>query len=65
MVPQDFFLIKGHDLEEKMLLAWPELNSIKRSRSDNIMKKEFLEIIIDEYPEYLSIEIQETLNSFV
>jgi hypothetical protein len=48
-----------------MLLAWPELNSIKRSRSDNIMKKEFLEIIIDEYPEYLSIEIQETLNSFV
>lgn len=65
MVPEGFFLIKGHDLEEKMLLAWPELNSIKRSRSDNIMKKEFLEIVIDEYPEYLSTEIQETLNSFV
>ena len=64
MVPQGFFLNKGHDLEAKMLSAWPELNAIKKNGSDIIMKKEFLEKVIDEYPEYLSIEIQDSLNSF-
>ncbi len=49
--------MKGHDLEEKIIQKWPQLNIIKRGKTeDNIIKNYIIRYIITEYPEFLDID---------
>lgn len=64
-VSGDFFQKRGHDLEKEIIRRWPQFNEIIRGRkTENILKVEFLETVINDCPEYLSMELEEVLNSF-
>lgn len=62
-ISKDYFTIQGHELEDKIINKWPKLNSIKRGKHDERIFKIFmLDYIINEYPEFLSIDFIETFN---
>lgn len=62
-ISKDYFTIQGHELEDKIINKWPKLNSIKRGQHDERIFKIFmLDKIINEYPEFLSIDFIETFN---
>lgn len=62
-VKKEYFTIQGHNLEDKIINRWVKLNSVKRGRQEeNIFKDYVIENIISEYPEYLSVDLVDTLN---
>ena len=65
-ISEEFFKIQGHELEEKIMNKWPQLNAVKRGKKDeSILKVHVLDNIINEYPEYLSVDFIETFNRIV
>lgn len=63
---EEYFRIQGHKLEEKIMNKWPRLNDIKRGKNDeSILKVHVLDKIINEYPEYLSVDFIDTFNRIV
>lgn len=63
---EEYFRIQGHKFEEKIMNKWPQLNAVKRGRNDeSILKVHVLDNIINEYPEYLSVDFIETFNRIV
>ena len=64
-IPSTFFHLQGHALEIKMLETWPCLLDLKRGQTrEDVLKNAFLTTVITDFPEYLSIELKEVLNSF-
>ena len=62
-VKKEYFTIQGHALEEMIINRWVKLNSVKRGRQEeNIFKEYVIENIISEYPEFLSVDLVETLT---
>ena len=62
-IPGEYFSIQGHRLEEKIMNKWPQLNSVKRGKTDeSIFKIYMLDKIINEFPEFLSVDFIETFN---
>lgn len=62
-ISKDYFSIQGHELESKIINKWPQLNAIKRGKNDeSILKVYMLDKVIQEYPEYLSIDFIDTFN---
>lgn len=58
----DLFLMHpGHTYETKLMEKFPELNAIKRGKGDQALKEQMLYIISD-FPEFLPIDIRETLH---
>ncbi|WP_437823544.1 AAA family ATPase [Tenacibaculum mesophilum] len=51
---------QGHQLEEKIIEAFPQLNEIKRNKED-ALKVEIIDKIVDDLPELISVDI---LNVF-
>lgn len=65
-ISEEYFRIQGHKLEEKIMNKWPRLNEIKRGKNDeSILKIHVLDKIINEYPEYLSVDFIDTFNRIV
>lgn len=63
-VKKEYFTIQGHDLENKIINCWVKLNSVKRGRQEeNIFKDFVIDNIISEYPEFLSVDLMETLTT--
>lgn len=63
---EGYFRIQGHELEEKIMKKWPQLNSIKRGKNDDsILKIYMLEKVIAEYPEYLSADFIDTFSKIL
>ena len=63
-VKKEYFTIQGHDLEDKIINRWVKLNSVKRGRQEeNVFKDYVIENIISEYPEFLSVDLLETLTT--
>ena len=63
-VKKEYFTIRGHDLEERIIKSWVNLNSVKRGRQEeNVFKDYVIENIIREYPEFLSTDLLETLTT--
>ena len=54
----EYFTIQGHSLEEKIKDKWPKLKSIARG-GDNILKNHMLDTVIQDYPQYLSMDFVE------
>ena len=55
--------MQGHQLEEKIIRQWPQLNAVRHGhQEENVFKDYVIEHVISEYPEYLSSDIQETLD---
>jgi len=62
-VKKEYFTMQGHELEEKIINRWPQLNSVKKGRKDeNILKDYMIEHVISEYPEFLSVDLINTLT---
>lgn len=65
-VSKSYFTIQGHDLEQKIMNKWPQLNSVKRGKNDeNILKNYVLDNVISEYSEFLSNDFIETFSKIV
>lgn len=65
-ISEEYFRIQGHKLEEKIMNKWPRLNEIKRGKNDeSILKIHVLDKIINEYPEFLSVDFIDTFNRIV
>ena len=63
MVKKEYFTMQGHELEEKIMNRWPQLNSVKKGRKEeNILKDYLIEHVISEYPEFLSVDLVKTLD---
>lgn len=64
-VKKEYFTIQGHELEEKIMNRWPQLNSVKRGRQEeNVFKDYMIENVISEYPEFLSVDFVESFGKF-
>ena len=62
-VNKEFFTMQGHQLEDKIIRQWPQLNAVKHGhQEENVFKDYVIEHVISEYPEYLSVDILETLD---
>lgn len=62
-VNKEYFTMQGHQLEDKIIRQWPQLNAVKHGhQGENVFKDYVIEHVISEYPEYLSLDIQETLD---
>ena len=57
----DYFMFRGHDLEDKIKTTWPQLNLLARS-GDNTLKNYVLDHVWRDYPEYIS---QDFVDLFV
>lgn len=62
-LPESFTSMRGHDWEELLKQKIPEINAlIAKQRGDSALKLQVM-TTIEEFPQYLSIDIFETLNS--
>ena len=65
-ISKSYFAIQGHELEQKIMNKWPQLNSVKRGKNDeNILKNYMLDNVISEYSEFLSNDFIETFSKIV
>ena len=62
VVPNWYLHYHGHQLEEKILETFPQLNEIKKKKEE-ALKVEVLDKIIDDLPGLLSIDILEIFKS--
>jgi len=63
IVKKEYFTIQGHELEEKIIKRWPQLNAVKKGRKEeNLLKDHIITNVISEYPEYLSMDLVGTLD---
>lgn len=63
-VKKEYFTIQGHELEEKIMNRWPQLNSVKKGRKEeNVLKNYLIENVISEYPEFLSVDFVKTFGN--
>lgn len=60
--PKEFLKMQGHDYEEKICNAIPELNALKKGQSDSALKMSML-AVIEELPQFLSADIHRTFSS--
>lgn len=64
-VSEEYFRIQGHELETKIMNKWPQLNAVKRGKTDeSILKIYMLDNVIQEYPEFIATDFLETFNHF-
>lgn len=61
-LPVDFLRMRGHNWESLLLSSLPELNAISRRLGDSGLKLGVLQII-EEFPQFLSIDIHNTFLS--
>lgn len=52
---QEYFMLRGHDLEDKIKSTWPKLNGLARG-GDNALKNYMLESVWNDYPAYVSCD---------
>ena len=63
-VKKEYFTTQGHTLEDRIINRWVKLNNVKRGRQEeNIFKNYVIDNIISEYPEFLSVDLVETLTT--
>lgn len=62
--PRSFLLHHGHEYETKVKDRFPELNAISRGQGDSALKLGLMQII-EEYPQFLPIEIAETFSKIL
>ncbi len=61
---KEYFMLKGHDLEEKIKNTWPQLERIA-SRGESCLKNYILEKVYYDYPAYISIDFVHLFNKIV
>ena len=62
-VKKEYFTKQGHELEDLIIKTWPKLYSVKKGRTEeNVFKEYVIDFIIEEYPEFLSIDFLNTLR---
>jgi predicted ATPase len=63
-ISKKYLNIQGHELEEKMINKWPQLNAIKKGRTEeNILKNYVLDNIVNDFPEFLSSDFNALFES--
>jgi ABC-type lipoprotein export system ATPase subunit len=63
-ISKTYLDIHGHELEEKIINKWPQLNAIKKGRTEeNILKNYVLYNIISDFPEFLSSDFNSLFES--
>lgn len=63
-INSELFTIRGHNLEEKYKSAWPKLNGI-RGNGDSALKMDIINIIINDFPDYLSHDLLDTFYEII
>lgn len=62
-VDKGYFTIQGHKLEDKIKKNWPQLNKhIDTDGGDNQLKLYVLEMIISQYPQFISMDFIELFS---
>lgn len=61
-LPTKFLMMRGHDWEESVLASFPELNAISNKNGDAGLKLGIMQVI-EEFPQFLSIDISKTLTA--
>lgn len=61
VLPRGFVEYQGHNLEEKYLKAFPELNKLKRN-DEKALKMEVLNKVIEEFPKLVPLGLLEILK---
>lgn len=65
-VPSQWFSIKGHDLEELIVNKIPEINRIKKGKTeDNILKNYIIDTVVNDFPEHLSLDITHLFSKII
>lgn len=59
----DWIQLKGHELEDKILVKWPAFNRLKQKNGDNALKSTMLSTVIRDYPQYLSKDFKNLFES--
>ena len=62
--PKSFLLHHGHDYEVRIKERFPELNSISRGQGDSALKLGLMQTI-EEYPQFLPLEIADTFSKIL
>ncbi|QBH95556.1 ATP-binding cassette domain-containing protein [Limnobaculum zhutongyuii] len=62
LLPEEFLRMRGHDWETLLLKKIPELNAISNRNGDSGLKLGVLQVI-EEFPQFLSMDIRETFIS--
>lgn len=62
--PKSFLLHHGHDYEVLIKTRFPELNSISRGQGDSALKLGLMQTI-EEYPQFLPVEIANTFSTIL
>ena len=63
---RNYLMIQGHELESKIMNKWPALNKIKRdNKQESVMKNFVLDMIVSEYPEFISMDFVSTFEKIV
>ena len=55
---KDYFMFRGHDLEDKIKKTWAPLNRIANG-GDNVLKNYMLEHVWKDYPEFISVDFMD------
>lgn len=61
---RDYFMCRGHDLEDKIKITWPQLNRLARG-GDNMLKNYMLEHVWYDYPYYISQDLVDLFKKIV
>lgn len=62
-INKDFFTLQGHELEQKLIALWPQLQAISKGRSDNLLKNYIIDNVINDYPYYISKALKELFEN--
>lgn len=63
-IASEWFTIQGHDLEEKIIQKWPQLNGIKHGHGDDYLKNYVLDNVTVEFPQFIALEVKELFEMF-
>lgn len=61
IIPNWYLLLRGHTLEEKLLLTFPKLGTIKKDKED-ALKMAVLNMVVDDLPGLISVDLIEILQ---
>ncbi len=62
-IRKEILTIQGHKLEEMCKETWPQLKSVRNNNNgDSALKKDIIDNVINDFPDFVSQDLVDTLN---